>query len=403
MVLIKVLSGEREIGGNFIRIEDKDRKIIFDQGIRFSVLRRYYSPFIQPMGIPELRNLNALPKSEWYEGCEAVYISHLHLDHLGSLGSIPHQITVFVPNLNVFEALEREWEKSPSWLSLIPRNYLVSVKESTIFKTDKCNVQGIFVSHSAYPACAYIYFGSDETILYTGDFRIESLIENVEGMLLEFFETNKDIKVDTMILEATNFGRDASPIGSKEALKIFEYLLKGETLGLVVCHPLDVETFTAFSEVANKLRLKPIIASDRLAKTVEISQMKIPEIEVLETVKELVRFPTSFIKRLGRAVIFLSERDLIELLNALHVEGIMLKGIPVILAETEPAEEELTEFGRILNWLKYYGVQPYRIRVSGHYYPYQLKKLLKIVKPKNIKPVHTENPEMVYTIAEKFR
>jgi ribonuclease J len=39
------------------------------------------------------------------------------------------------------------------------------------------------------------------------------------------------------------------------------------------------------------------------------------------------------------------------------------------------------------------GVEFYRIRVSGHYYPYQLKAILKAVKPrKRIQVVHTENP-----------
>lgn len=34
--LIRIKQGYREIGGNFIIIEDKDNTLVFDQGIRFS-------------------------------------------------------------------------------------------------------------------------------------------------------------------------------------------------------------------------------------------------------------------------------------------------------------------------------------------------------------------------------
>ncbi|MEM4311140.1 MAG: hypothetical protein QXX95_01980 [Nitrososphaerales archaeon] len=39
----KILSGSTSIGGNFIRIEDGDQTIIFDQGIRLDLMSRYYS------------------------------------------------------------------------------------------------------------------------------------------------------------------------------------------------------------------------------------------------------------------------------------------------------------------------------------------------------------------------
>jgi mRNA degradation ribonuclease J1/J2 len=82
-VEIKILSGANSIGGSFIRIEDGDETIIFDQGIRFDVMKKFYSSFISPRGVAELREIGALPKPEWYEGANAIYISHMHLDHLG--------------------------------------------------------------------------------------------------------------------------------------------------------------------------------------------------------------------------------------------------------------------------------------------------------------------------------
>ncbi len=40
---IEVYGGIGEIGGNCIVIKDRDRKIVFDNGVRFQVLKKYYS------------------------------------------------------------------------------------------------------------------------------------------------------------------------------------------------------------------------------------------------------------------------------------------------------------------------------------------------------------------------
>jgi len=47
-------------------------------------MSKYYSGFIAPRGVAELRSISAIPKPEWYEGAVAIYISHMHLDHLGA-------------------------------------------------------------------------------------------------------------------------------------------------------------------------------------------------------------------------------------------------------------------------------------------------------------------------------
>jgi len=136
------------IGGNFVRVEDGDRVLIFDQGVRFDVLGRYYSGYITPMGLHELREIGAVPRAEWYAGASAIYVSHMHLNHLGLLANILSKVDVFLPNLSLYEAMEEKWR-------------------------DRNGVMALPVSHSAFPAYAFLYFGSDETLLYTGDFRVE--------------------------------------------------------------------------------------------------------------------------------------------------------------------------------------------------------------------------------------
>jgi hypothetical protein len=48
---IEIYGGYREIGGNCIVIRDGDRKLVLDNGIRFSILRKYYRGGLQPLGV----------------------------------------------------------------------------------------------------------------------------------------------------------------------------------------------------------------------------------------------------------------------------------------------------------------------------------------------------------------
>jgi mRNA degradation ribonuclease J1/J2 len=52
------------------------------------------------------------------------------------------------------------------------------------------------------------------------------------------------------------------------------------------------------------------------------------------------------------------------------------------------------DFDRLLNWLNHYGLPQYHVHVSGHMMPLRLKSAIKAINPKQVFPVHTENPEL---------
>src|SRR2546426_9782709 len=123
MTEIQILSGKNVIGGNFVKIIDGDRTMVFDQGVRFDIFGRYSSNWVQPKGIMELRKLGVVPKEEWYKDVQSIYISHLHLDHLGALSNIPEGIQVYLPGNSIYSEMKKRWENSPSWMNLVPENY----------------------------------------------------------------------------------------------------------------------------------------------------------------------------------------------------------------------------------------------------------------------------------------
>ena len=415
MVKIEILGGQREIGGNCIRITDKDRIILFDQGIRFSVFKQYYSRLIQPLGLPELRKLGVVPSQDAYTDVKAIYISHLHLDHLGLLSNIPCETIAKLSSIGVYQALEESWRMSPSWTVFIPPRFFVKTVEATKYRSDENEVLAVPVSHSAYPANAYIYFGSDETILYTGDFRIDSIPNLRQTLyrktLFDFIEENEDIKVDKLIIEGTNIGRLLTPIKPSEAQGIIGRLFDKGKLTFIALHQLDIESLLLIVSLKKSHRKNLLIASPRLTKVLEALISSAPKMkrafEKVEVLEDEVKHSTIFAKTSiseikrepAKYCIITDIARLDEILRKFEPLSQNLVMAPVVLMITEPTgEEAIFDMEKLIRWLSLYGLQPYTVRISGHYYPYQLKTIIKTIKPKEVMPIHTLYPEYLHAL-----
>ncbi|MGB9760446.1 MAG: hypothetical protein ACPLZG_11510 [Thermoproteota archaeon] len=395
-----------------MRIDDNDQSLVFDQGLRFDLMNKYYTTFISPKSIKELRELNIIPKPEWYENVSDIYISHMHLDHMGILSNIPNPETiVHLPNIPIYEDMKEKWEKSPTWLSLIPNKYYTKLKQLTSLKADKNNVMPIPVSHSAYPSYALLYFGKDENILYTGDFRTESFLNDEEFYklnngknLLNYLKDNKDLRIDTLIIEGTNIGSDKLPLEPKEALNIIIKLAKNHNQIIATTHALDIEYTYALMKIASESNLDFYIASTQIVKLLE----NIPELPLKpKLIEEYINYMSYFektpLKEISKkSIIFISYRDIIDFIKELSFTDIHLTDVAVIISEPEPKTEESTEYDVISNWFLRIGIQSYRIRASGHYYPHQLKTILNTIKPKSIKIIHSEKPKLFQNMIKKF-
>ena len=406
---IQILSGKRSIGGNFIKITDRDKCLVFDQGLRFDIMRRYYSFMISPRSLAELRSLGVLPKPEWYTDAQDIYVTHMHLDHLGALSNIPGEATVHIPNTATYELMEEKWRMSPSWLNLIPRKYYVKLEEVTPFEVDQNGVEAIPVSHSAFPAYAYLYHGSDGTVLYTGDFRVESYLTPEEFQvitqgpsLLEYFEENRDLRVDLLIMEGTNIGSSRTPISPREAIATHERIIENSETVVATLHSLDLEYAATLAKMAEESGKALYVTSPQLAKFLEgmsklaVNPRLIEEYAVDITLGEAM--PLTAIEE--NSLILTSHHDAVDLLRGMKAN--VLEDAAVIISEPEPASEELAEYDVVANWMARLNVQSYRIRVSGHYYPYQLKTILKTLNPKEVKPVHTEKPELLQHLVNRL-
>jgi mRNA degradation ribonuclease J1/J2 len=104
----------------------------------------------------------------------------------------------------------------------------------------------------------------------------------------------------------------------------------------------------------------------------------------------------------SNALVILSYFEIFELIRKLDSTEITSKRITSILTEPESGKEEIFEYSIMSRWLSLYGIHPYRIRVSGHYYPFELGEILRACKFKKLIPIHTEHPEILLQYARYF-
>ena len=423
--VVRVIAGERVIGGNCIAVSlNRDEYLIFDHGLRFDRFRKYYGFYTQPLGAGELRELGILPPLEIIAGAKETYVSHLHLDHLGSLDYLDLMEEegpfVYVPLRDYYtEVLMEKWRYS--WKTvLIP--HLSSAKRRLNDVDDFKHVRPVKMFHSSYPSYAYVVETEEGVVTYTGDFRLKSLIKsllNEYPILEEVYETlygeedydplakltEIDGSPDFLIIEGTNIGRLLTPLEPSDFAKITGRILaNGPTI--VSLHTFDLESLLAISTIAKGLGLTIYIYGSRLASYLSSVGMgerllrelgltyvgkkplpvtRLEGVPLEEALRDLVS---------GRSVV-ITDYESVDIVRAVWKQPSSQK-VNVILVVSEPHSEEYSiELNRHLAWFKLIGAQPYRVRVSGHYYPYEFSQIVEAIKPKKIVPVHTTFPEVV--------
>jgi len=408
---VEIYGGYGEIGGNCVVVKDGDLKIVFDNGVRFQVLRTYYRGRIQPLGLGELRSVGAIPPPSVFEGADAVYISHFHLDHLGLLGALPPGTGVYVPSSRILEAVEGWYRRSPTWLAELPHRAGVEIREVEPFRMDEFGVTPIPVSHSAYPAYAFLFRGRSGSLFYSGDLRVESPIKFRADTISNIGRVLGSEGVDVAILEGTNVEDVETPISSEEFRNIVGRVLLENVLVMVSVDPLDFELFAALIELASMSGRTPVIASPKLVDTasqwlslqsseallrtqiavaLETEKPFAPPFRDVSLRHEVFNEPSSYL-------IIQEPESFLEMLRRMKLWGEEPpKNSVAVLTTPEPAEAEARAEEEVLAaWLSMLGVQIYRVRFSGHYYPHELRRILGALKPRKVVPIHTRRPRLM--------
>ncbi|MGZ7445287.1 MBL fold metallo-hydrolase [Paenibacillus sp. TH7-28] len=228
--LIRFWSGLRTIGETIVTVEHGQSRIVFDFGRCFSPAGNKLEHGIAELTDPvsDFLRLGLLPPLDGLYGeksllaagsglrpagqsalrpagqsllQQAVFISHLHLDHMALMGMIDPSVPVLMSeeSLRLYEALEAIGEGVP----LASGRMFDSFAYDQPVVCGEISVTPLRVDHDVAGACAFLVETPDVRLLYTGDFRLHG---NHPEWTLGMAEVAKRRQVHALIIEGTTLG-----------------------------------------------------------------------------------------------------------------------------------------------------------------------------------------------------
>lgn len=403
-------SGVLTIGGTIIEVEYEDSHIFFDFGSEFNpaaevqptdlqgLLDENLVPFLNNIFDPKIPLKGYISKTDNFKDT-AVFLSHIHLDHSKIINYLNPNIPLYTLkgtkallntlNINndfIFPLYEKQKFNTRE---------IIGVEENEVITVGKINVKVMPVDHDAYGACGLVIETPDLTIAYTGDIRLHGYRENDT---LNFCKESKNC--DVLLIEgvSVSFQDFEEPIRETEAVNETELIEKINEI--INNNPNKQITFNYY--IANVERILNIIKSNSRTVVLDAySSYVVKEATGVETYyyklddKEYgldESLKIDFEELLDDESKYFWQLDTLALkyIDKLKCGGIYIHTDASPLGEFDPA------YKPFVKQFEDYNVQFIILPCSGHARPCDLIKIINLITPKLLVPIHSYRPEKLY-------
>lgn len=394
-------AGILTIGGTVIEIEyDKDR-IFFDFGTEFKPELELEDDSLENLLkhnlVPHLdhiydENLIGSPVSTTDSGYEntSVFLSHCHLDHTRMVNYLSPDIPMYA--LNETKILLNSLNAKNDFL--LPRaveseSYtrdIIGVDNMAHVKVGQIAVQLMRVDHDAYGACGMRITTPDLVVSYTGDLRLHGF--DYKDSLI-FCEKNKD--TDVLIIEGVTLSFDdrpepIDPVRSEQDLLDRMVKVMNE-------NPEKQITFSVYP--GNVKRIAEIVKQSPRKVVLEASFAHVLKscLDMDCLYYELSDNDYGLNQSLKLDLKDLFE-DMSEYFWQITENHENLKGGGVYIhSDAAPLGEFDPKYLPFIKVLENAGVEFKRIACSGHAFPEDLDRIVDLIQPKLLIPIHSLKPE----------
>ena len=386
-----------------------------------------------------LKHMKITPEER---GVDAVLLSHAHLDHIGLLNFLREDIPVFCSEetkriMEIFDLtsscefckatptfkyyINTKGEKS-RWTKQkgqIDRDVRV-VKNGETREVSSMKITSFCVDHSLPGAMGYVVETSDKTIAYTGDIRFHGRHPELSN---NFAEKAAGFDPDILLCEGTRVDETENKTEEwveKECCKV-----ANDTKGLLMvnypardlsriltmfnssgdCNRKLVVDFKqallldSMNELGYGPKLKDVLVYAQPKNWYLINHGDAPpnqvEYDYVKWERDVLRLDnlvkTKDLKEKQKDYMFFcSDFSIGNLVEIKPVEGSRF-----IRSMCEPFDDEMAiDRERIGNWYDHFGIgkdKRHQIHCSGHANGLDLKKMIEVIKPKTVVPIHTEH------------
>lgn len=431
MVKLTFYGGVNEIGGNKILIEDKKTRIFFDFGQSFALGPEFFTGWLEPRainGLGDYFEFDLLPKIKGIYAekllastglpyvkprIDAVFLSHAHFDHVNPIQFLDPAIPVY---LGEGTKLFLECMEDTSPMCSFGKHAYHKFRTGDRIQVGDMVVEPIHVDHSIPAAYGFLIHTSDGTIAYTGDLRTHGPRKD---MTEEFAEKARHSEPVAMICEGTRMveAEQRKNFSELQVESLSDKLVSSTDKAVFVArYSRDVDRFRSFHNVAKRNNRRIVVSPKTgylLTKLATDKHLNLPDllhdnsILVYYKRKKSGRFEEGdyyawerqFMDRMATYEdVHKNQNELIMDLDFYQfAELIDIKpglGSHFIHSMSEPFSEEDIEDAIMHNWLKHFKMHFHQLHASGHINKEDLANLIRLVKPKRVFPVHTENAHL---------
>lgn len=414
--------GSKEIGGSCVEIITEISRIIIDIGIPIvnSKGNKFNIAKYDSLSVKELVSEKVLPNIKGiykddidYKKVDGIFISHPHIDHYGFFNYLREDVMYYIGE-SAKDIIDMTVIFTPLKGSI--KNYL-PLKSGVPLIVGDLKVTPYLMDHSAYDSYAFLIENGGRKIVYSGDFRNHGRKEKA----FNFFLNNCPKNIDAIILEGTNFGRKNERIKSEREIEIdIDKLVKDhQGITLINQSSQNIDRLVSMYKVAkrnNKILVIDFYTANLLSKlseTIPHPSSKFHNIKVFyprylsnriakEGRKDLMykfknyRISRSEINENRDNIMMLMRNSMISDFNNIDIKNALF-----IYSMWEGYLKE-DSMKKMLKFIKSNNMKFHNIHTSGHASMNTLEKMIDVINPKAIIPIHTFYPNQYFKLGKKI-
>ncbi len=404
---VRLLGGIGTIGGTKLLVETGSARLCFDFGVAYAPGARPFDERLKPRPAALLRDLmywhlappvegiyppalaepaGLVPAGSPGQDPWTVFITHLHLDHMGLTRLLDPSVKLLASEESVRLARGLRAAGEP-----VEGPELQPVPLSSPVRVGDVEVVPLRVDHDVVGACAYAIGTQDGWVVYSGDLRLHGTHpEWTEA----FVQAAAALKPVALFLEGTRLPEER-PTNSVPESEIAERVLTIAKahggMALVNFYPRNVERIQALGAHAALSGRKFVLQPEVYA---QLQAMHEPMDHFLQyrragqdggdvDAQEVRKDPGAYLVHLPYRQI----TELVDLDPPADSVYMLCNGEP--LGIYDPA------YPNLMRWLESFGVEGVRTGTSGHAAPEALDAIATGIAPRVLFPIHSHRPDLM--------
>lgn len=398
-------SGILTIGGTVIEVAYEDAHIFFDFGTEFRPELNLADDNLQTLVdnrlVPQLKNIYDPRLDYHYQGGAqrdfahtAVFLSHVHLDHSRMVNYLDPEIPLYTlkESQAILKSLNRHGEfliPSPFEPAGFTRE-MIGCEAHDVITVGEITVELVPVDHDAYGACALLIRTPDSFITYTGDLRLHGYDREATLAFCKQAENT-----DCLMMEGVSISFPERESDPEELRILSEEDLIRHLVKIVADNPQRQVTFNGYP--ANVKRFAKIVEESPRTVVLEAAMAAL----LFEVFGVLAHYyypeNTPEIASLDPSLavdyhVLLADTGQYLWQAVDHFEKLQPGGL-YLHSDAQPLGDFDPNYAVFLKELADQKIEFVRLACTGHAFPEDLEKIIALIQPKLLVPIHTLKPE----------